>query len=420
MGFEAKTTRKLRAKLNAEHIRTRAWNGKTLSYIEGWHALSEANRIFGFDAWSRETVELKCISESGPRAQSPNCAYLARVRITVLAGGDTIVREGTGAGYTVAGSLAEAHALAAKEAETDATKRALATFGNPFGLALYDKEQKGVRRPKPKPESPMPQLMQVRDAAGQVTGRYSDNHACSRALSKAIEGAETPEELHKLWHNNNALITVLQKQVRSSDQAHKRGGKTGTGVPEEPTIDIAASYNRRCEAQSEGTRNTASLLGRDTQATDPLSAQVGAEGAAPNPPDTPDIGEPSATARRTATKPQMTTRADPEPTSTKTRESIDKSLLALPAPKRIRAPEHLKLVEQMPCLICQRQPSDAHHLKHAQPRAMASKPGDQWVVPLCRIHHRALHDAGNEADWWETQNMDAIKLAKEIWEGRLA
>jgi len=147
MGFTNTTTRKLRAKLNGDNIRTREWNGKTLSYIEGWHALAEANRIFGFDGWNRETVELKCIVESSTR-QAPHCAYIARVRISVQAGEEQVVREGTGAGYTAAGSLAEAHALAAKEAETDATKRALATFGNPFGLALYDREQKNVRRAK--------------------------------------------------------------------------------------------------------------------------------------------------------------------------------------------------------------------------------------------------------------------------------
>lgn len=99
-----------------------------------------------------------------------------------------------------------------------------------------------------------------------------------------------------------------------------------------------------------------------------------------------------------------------------TQEHVDKSLLTLPTPKRIRAPEHIKRVAQMPCLICQRRPADAHHLKHAQPRAMARKPGDQWVVPLCRIHHRALHDAGDEAKWWDTQNMDAIKVAEVLWE----
>ena len=96
-------------------------------------------------------------------------------------------------------------------------------------------------------------------------------------------------------------------------------------------------------------------------------------------------------------------------------EAIDKSQLALPAPKRIRAPEHLKWVGSLGCTVCQRHPADAHHLKRVQPNAMARKPGDQWVVPLCRLHHRALHDAGNETQWWQSQNIDPVTLAEALW-----
>ena len=82
MTFSNQTTSKLKAKLNGAHVRTREWKGKTLSYIEGWHAISEANRIFGYDAWDRQTANLKCVSEIQGRDRS-SCAYLAKVRITV-------------------------------------------------------------------------------------------------------------------------------------------------------------------------------------------------------------------------------------------------------------------------------------------------------------------------------------------------
>jgi hypothetical protein len=100
------------------------------------------------------------------------------------------------------------------------------------------------------------------------------------------------------------------------------------------------------------------------------------------------------------------------------KESIDKSELTIASPKRIRAPEHLKWVATLPCLICQRQPSDAHHLKRVQPNAMGRKTGDQWVVPLCRIHHRALHNAGDETRWWEEKNIKATEIAETLWADR--
>ena len=73
-------------------------------------------------------------------------AYTAKVRVSVRAGDIVIVREGSGTGEGRASTPGQAHELALKGAETDATKRALATFGNPFGLALYDREQAGVRK----------------------------------------------------------------------------------------------------------------------------------------------------------------------------------------------------------------------------------------------------------------------------------
>ena len=70
--------------------------------------------------------------------------YIARVRITITAGNRTLIREGSGAGHGIDIDQGLAHESALKEAETDATKRALMTFGNPFGLALYDKQQRHV------------------------------------------------------------------------------------------------------------------------------------------------------------------------------------------------------------------------------------------------------------------------------------
>src|SRR6516162_2757280 len=136
MAFSAKQVRALKRKPDHRHVRTRKANGRELSYLEGWYAISEANRIFGFDGWSRETLESKCVL--GRENKSTFLAiYIAGVRLTVKADGANIIREGHGSGEGRGISPGEVHDIALKAAETDATKRALATFGKPFGLELY-------------------------------------------------------------------------------------------------------------------------------------------------------------------------------------------------------------------------------------------------------------------------------------------
>ena len=141
MGFSKIQSKALNAKLSASHMRTRTKNGATLSYVEGWYVIFEANRIFSFDGWDRETVDSRCIWK-GNHSGRLACSYMARVRIQVRAGDHLVVREGTGAGHCEAIDIGEAHENALRGAETTATKRVLATFGNSFGLALYDKEQR--------------------------------------------------------------------------------------------------------------------------------------------------------------------------------------------------------------------------------------------------------------------------------------
>jgi hypothetical protein len=59
--------------------------------------ISEANRIFGFDGWNRETVESRCVLVRENRGTFL-AVYVARVRITVHAAGTTVIREGHGTG----------------------------------------------------------------------------------------------------------------------------------------------------------------------------------------------------------------------------------------------------------------------------------------------------------------------------------
>jgi ERF superfamily len=95
--------------------------------------------------------------------------------------------------------------------------------------------------------------------------------------------------------------------------------------------------------------------------------------------------------------------------------TIDKSVLTISAPRRYRSKEHLRYVMSQPCLFCARKPSDPHHLRFMQPRALGRKTSDEFVVPLCRTHHRAAHRAADERTWWKAIGIDPVKIARKLW-----
>jgi ERF superfamily len=96
-------------------------------------------------------------------------------------------------------------------------------------------------------------------------------------------------------------------------------------------------------------------------------------------------------------------------------KAIDKSMLTVAAPRRYRNREHLRYVAQQACLICGRRPSDPHHLGFTQPRALGRKVSDEFAVPLCRGHHRAVHRSRDERAWWRQIGIDPIKVARRFW-----
>jgi hypothetical protein len=96
-------------------------------------------------------------------------------------------------------------------------------------------------------------------------------------------------------------------------------------------------------------------------------------------------------------------------------KGIDKSILAVAAPRRYRNREHLRYVAQQACLICGRKQSDPHHLRYLQPRALGRKASDEFAVPLCRSHHRAVHRAGDEQAWWKAAGIDPVNVARQLW-----
>jgi hypothetical protein len=96
-------------------------------------------------------------------------------------------------------------------------------------------------------------------------------------------------------------------------------------------------------------------------------------------------------------------------------KGIDKSILTVAAPRRYRNREHLRYVAQQACLVCGRKPSDPHHLGFTQPRALGRKVSDEFAVPLCRGHHRAVHRSRDERAWWRQAGIDPVKVARRLW-----
>ena len=94
---------------------------------------------------------------------------------------------------------------------------------------------------------------------------------------------------------------------------------------------------------------------------------------------------------------------------------IDKSVLVFSEPRRIRDRDHIRQVIRQPCLICGRRPSDAHHLRFAQSRALSRKVSDEFTVPVCRTHHREIYRCGDEGGWWQNSGIDPLAAARTLW-----
>jgi hypothetical protein len=90
-------------------------------------------------------------------------------------------------------------------------------------------------------------------------------------------------------------------------------------------------------------------------------------------------------------------------------------VLTIAEPRRYRNKDHLRFVAQQACLVCGRKPSDPHHLRFMQRRALGAKVSDEFVAPLCRIHHRAVHRVSDERAWWKQVGIDPVKVARRLW-----
>jgi len=96
-------------------------------------------------------------------------------------------------------------------------------------------------------------------------------------------------------------------------------------------------------------------------------------------------------------------------------EAGSEEVTVIGKPVRERDRDHLRFVAAQPCLVCGRTPSDPHHIKFAEQRAMGRRVSDRFTVPICRLHHRELHRRGNERAWWQRQGIDPLVIATSLW-----
>ena len=200
MSLSAEQLAALQAPLQKSNVKGRKQGGGTVSYIESWHAESEANRIFGFDGWDSKIKDLRMVSErqvaigKGTQYEKPgwSVSYICTVAVVVFVDErGPVIREGVGAGHGIDADLGQAHESAVKEAASDAEKRALKTWGNQFGLALYDKTQANVS-----------------DEPAAPGARHEPGPAVA-AANLAISMCKTSAELREWWEEHKAAVNAL-------------------------------------------------------------------------------------------------------------------------------------------------------------------------------------------------------------------
>jgi len=221
-GFSPEQIAALSAPLDPARICTRKQGRASVPYLKGWAVIEEANAIFGFDGWQRQTIFCQCVTQAErsigeERKPGWGVTYIARVRITVFAGSrGLLIREGTGAGHGIDVDLGQAHESAIKEAETDAMKRALVTFGARFGLSLYDRHQRPMGGAAP--QAP----------ANGVVRRLPPAQAAPSQAQPAPDAPLDPPTIRSLHERIRGL---LPPQLAAFSQAFRRAFQVPAEIP---------------------------------------------------------------------------------------------------------------------------------------------------------------------------------------------
>jgi len=375
---------------------------------EGWRAIDEANRIFGADGWSRELVEMRCAATREREGQITT-AYVAKVRISLNLESGQGFRDAQGCGEGKASTPFEAHNQGLKAAELDATLRALASFGRPFGtLALAGPTNHLAQSSSRTKDSPDKKRAQ---SAPEKDGKVVTNPGGSAAANVAEDFGDRAEATAHTGSGGPGRQPPPGGQAHQSangEQTHKppRGGSGGP----QAGGNTGRDGGRRSDQQVNGGQSYRPESGGPTHLVDPREKRARAEAEPVGAGTEISTPTPATSAQEQPTKQSRLVQArDLVPALT------DGHGLMLPKLRRVRAPAHLAHVRREPCLVCGRQPCDAHHLRFMQPRAMAKKVSDEFTVPLCRRHHDLVHRDPDEPEWWAAQGVDPVEIAQALW-----
>jgi hypothetical protein len=247
-GFTPEQLTALASSLDPARICTRKQGRASVPYLKGWAVIEEANAIFGFDGWQRQTLFCQCVTQAErsigeERKPGWGVTYIARVRITVFAGSrGLLIREGTGAGHGIDVDLGQAHESAIKEAETDAMKRALVTFGARFGLSLYDRHQRPMGGAAARPQGAAPQGTAPQAPANGVVRRLPPSQAQTQAQpaqkptpalasAQAQSAPDAPLDPPTIRSLHERIRGLLPPQLAAFSQAFRRAFQVPADIP---------------------------------------------------------------------------------------------------------------------------------------------------------------------------------------------
>lgn len=205
--FNDKQLQVLNYELDSSRIRTREKGNISLSYIEAHDVIETANRIFGYGNWSYTISKLEQVSQETNHNQNVVICYKAVVRVIAqdISHTKEIAREDVGFGTGIAKTLADAHEGGAKEAVTDALKRAMRTFGNQFGNSLYDKGKNHHAQPNHQQLPPQPNMQQ---ANNQVQTYQQHNNPSQQAQQQQPQQQHLPQDYSSLY---NLGLTIMEQ-----------------------------------------------------------------------------------------------------------------------------------------------------------------------------------------------------------------
>ena len=225
----------------------------------------------------------------------------------------------------------------------------------------------------------------------------ADGSSTSQAAAQRPDQDASPSPIPSPRQSPSALLQAQERRTRSE--------KTR---PQALSDDASDQLRRRLVSELEQLNKPEALAGWAQRAL-PLKNQLSKADA--------EALEAAFTARRSQfgeferSAPEVNGGGD-QPLQVDSREQ---TVTVIGKPVRERDREHLKFVASQPCLVCGRTPSDAHHIKFAEARAMGRKVSDRFTVPICRLHHRELHRRGNERAWWASQGIDPLVISAMLW-----